>query len=68
MLDFPAHASVVGRKGGATMEQTRERKKCTYEGLGYSDGTGLCVMGKCMICEDGKWEEDTSVGKYSATS
>jgi len=34
-----------------------ERKNCTFEGREYSHGTELCIEGKCMICNDGRWEQ-----------
>lgn len=43
------------------MESLFEKKRCDYEGLTYSHGSGLCVVGKCMICEDGEWKEDTAI-------
>ena len=42
-------------------EPLLEKKECLYEGMTYLHGTGLCVARKCMLCENGQWEEDTTI-------
>ncbi len=32
------------------------RKSCTYNNRTYKHGALLCLMEKCMTCNDGKWE------------
>jgi hypothetical protein len=38
-----------------------ERKSCAYEGTLYSDDAEVCAEGKCMICQDGEWQETTEL-------
>ncbi len=45
-----------------------QKQRCQYEGMTYSDGTGLCVAGQCMICQDGDWKEDDTIGLNPRTS
>jgi hypothetical protein len=49
-------------------ESSLEKKGCVYEGLTYSHGTGLCVASKCVICEDGDWEEDAAIWQPPSAS
>ena len=50
------------------MEHVLTEQRCNHEGLTYSHGTGLCVEKGCMVCNDGKWEEDTSHDAFTPTS
>jgi len=50
------------------MERLSEKKGCIFEGMTYSHGTGLCVARKCMICDDGQWEEDITIRQSPPTS
>lgn len=37
--------------------EVSEQQSCTFQGRTYSHDAEVCGDEKCMICDDGRWED-----------
>jgi hypothetical protein len=42
------------------MENQAKESECLRGKTSFTAGTRLCLLNKCMTCEDGEWKVDTS--------